>query len=46
VNWDINVTQTTDIVYTDTAYTPPANEATTVVATSPPEVSGVITGYW
>lgn len=41
VNWDITVTQTTDVVYTDTAYTPAPTEATTVVVTPPPEVSGV-----
>ena len=41
VNWNITVTQTTDIVYTDTTYTPSPNEATTVVVTAPPEVSGV-----
>jgi hypothetical protein len=41
VNWDITATQTTDVVYTNTAYTPPPNEATTVVLTAPPEVSGV-----
>jgi hypothetical protein len=41
VNWDITVTQTTDVVYTDTAYAPAPTEATTVVVTPPPEVSGV-----
>jgi len=41
VSWDITVTQTTDVVYTDTAYAPAPTEATTVVVTPPPEVSGV-----
>jgi hypothetical protein len=41
VSWDITVTQTTDVVYTDTAYAPTPTEATTVVVTPPPEVSGV-----
>lgn len=43
VNWNIQVTQTTDVVYTNAAFTPGPNEATTVVVTGPPEVSGVST---
>ena len=42
VSWNLTVTQTTDVVYTDKAYTPSANEVTTVVVTAPPEVSGVL----
>lgn len=41
VKWSITVTQTTDTVYTDTAYTPPANEDTTVVVTAAPDTTGV-----
>lgn len=41
VSWDVGVIQTTDDVYTNTPYTPSANETTTVIVTPPPQISGV-----